>query len=204
VAWLPFEDGLDRTYARLSSIDGEFSSFQLDVGNATPEELETAQYHLDRVLALPIFMEERHMYADQIFSWTMRQVAVNGIGVLFLDAWKDILRKKHDLGEDEAMSRTMCELARRAGIPVVINHHVRKGIAGEDRSDLSEADIRGTGQIANDARQIIILQNRLAADGQEEFEFDLAKNSYGPTGRYPMVRVSKFNKWVEPGDYKIG
>lgn len=203
VGWLPFEDGVERTYSRLSSIDGEFSSFQLDVHNSTPEDLDKAQYHLEQVLAMPIYMEDRHMYADQIFSWAMRQVAVHGIEVLFIDAFKDILRRKNDLGEDESISRTLCEMARRGNLRVVVNHHVRKGIAGEDRSDLTESDIRGTGQIANDARQIIILQNRIGADGNEEFEFEIAKNSYGPNGRFPMIRVSRYNKWVAPEDMEI-
>lgn len=203
VGWMPFEDGCERTYGRSAAILGEFSSFKLDTGASTPEELDEANYHLGRVFGMPIFMEDRHMYVEQIFSWTMRNVASNRIEILFIDAWKDILRRKHDLAEDEFISRTICELARRARIPIVVNHHVRKDGTDTRNERLTEADIRGTGQIANDARQIIIVQNEVNADGTERFEFDIAKNSYGPTGTFPMLRISKWNKWIEPEQFTV-
>lgn len=203
VGWKPLEDGVERTFARLSSINGEFSTFQLDSGNVPPDELDDFLENADRsmqcVQQMPIFMDDRYMTIEQIFAWTIRMKAVHDIQVLFIDAFKDILRKKRDLSEDEHISRTICELARRANIPILVNHHVRKGsVDSNDYDRLTFEDIRSSGQIANDARQIILLQNMRAGDGTEVFEFEIAKNNYGPTGTFPMIRMSKFTKWIEP------
>ena len=199
IAWLPIEDGLDRTYARVAGLHGDFSTFQRDTGASTEADLRLSREALKYVLNLPIHMNDKHMTVNQICAWTIQMVARYGIKALFIDAFKDILRRSRDLSEDEGISQAICGLARRVDIPILVSHHVRKsGTDASNTDKLTEQDIRGSGQIANDARQIIALQNGVDIYGRESFDFEILKNNYGPTGTFKMERVSNRNRWVEP------
>lgn len=199
VGWLPLEDGCKRTWGRVAGIDGGFSTFRLDTGNGDAELLDLAFKSLDRVQSWPIFMEDTPMTVEQICAWATMQKTKNAIDVLFIDAFKDILREDHDVLGDNKCSQLIAALAKRLDIPILINHHVRK--AGADPraqpTKLTEQDIRGSGRLSDDSRQILILQNYVE-DGYDKYELDIIKNNYGPTGSYPLIRLSNISKFVQP------
>ena len=193
--YFPFEDGAERTWQRIAGIHGDFSVFKLDVGEATEDEVYRAGRAMEIVSKYPIFIEDRHMTASQICSWATSQKAKNKIRVLFIDAFKDIIRSERNTESDDNQSQVICSLARRLDIPVLVFHHVRK--PDGDNSWLTGADIRGSGQIYSDARQVILLQSQVSADGSKEHWFEIEKNNYGPTGKFPMTRISNRCKWIE-------
>lgn len=197
VAYLPFEDGVERTWARLASIEGKYSSFRLDQG-ASEAEVAVAEQYLTRVMEYPIYMEDRPMTAEQVMAWAIHHKVRNKIQVLVIDAFKDLRRRSRDVAEDDHMSQVICEIAKRLEIPVWISHHVRKR-DGDNRHDrLTQDDIRGSANIINDARQLIIAQNWVNDAGIECFSFDGMKNNNGPSGwSVPMQRVSNHNYWKE-------
>lgn len=199
VGWLPLEDGCRRTWARISGIEGNFSTFRLDTGKADNDLLATAFESLDRVQSWPIFLEDQPMTVEQICAWATMQKAKNGIDVLFVDAFKDIMRDDHDVLGDNQCSQQLAALAKRLYIPILVNHHVRKqGVDPKQQySKLTEQDIRGSGRLSDDARQIIILQNYVD-NGIDKYSFHIIKNNYGPVGEYPLIRLSNISKFVEP------
>lgn len=200
VAWLPLEDGCRRTWARVAGIEGNFSTFKLDIGQADDQLLKLAGDSLDTVKSWPIFMEDQPMTIEQICAWATMQKAKNKIDVLFLDAFKDILREDHDVLGDNQCSQQIAAMAKRLNIPILVNHHVRKQNTTDPRQQvvkLTEQDIRGSGRLSDDARQIIILQNYVE-NGIDKYAFHIIKNNYGPVGEYPMIRLSNISKFIEP------
>lgn len=199
LAWLPLEDGCRRTWARVAGIEGDFSTFELDIGKADSDTLELARESFDRVQTWPIFMEDKPMTVEQICLWATMQKTKHDIDVLFIDAFKDILRDDHDVLGDNRCSQQIVALAKRLDIPILVNNHVRKqGVdPRQTQTRITEQDIRGSGRIGDDARQIVILQNWVEGS-IDRYEFDIIKNNYGPTGRYPLIRISNRAKWIEP------
>lgn len=199
VSWLPFEDGSRRTWARVAGIEGDFSTFELDIGNADYDLLAHAKESLDKVQTWPIFIEDRPMTVEQICAWATSQKIRNKVEILFIDAFKDIMRDKHDVESDNRVSQQLAALAKRLHIPIVVNHHVRKVDTqhNPNSTKLTGADIRGSGRIYDDARQVVAIQAWID-NGTWKYSWDIIKNNYGPTGDYELIRVSNRNKWIEP------
>ena len=196
VGYLPFEDGVERTWARVAGINGGYSTFKMDT-SPRPDECSFAEQHLEIVMKFPIQMEDRPMTADQIMAWSIHQHVKNKIKLLVIDAFKDIKRMSRDVAEDDQMSQTITQIARRLNIPVWISHHVRKKEGDNRDVKLTNDDIRGSANIVNDCRQLILLQNWKEND-MMMFSFDLAKANNGPSGMsIPMERKSNMNTWIE-------
>lgn len=197
VGWLAFEDGRKRTIARVAGIRSDVNVFGLDTGMAGRDTYQKAVVGLDDVLKLPLYIEDRHMTSGEIVTWATRMVAKYGIKVLFADAFKDIIRSERTTAEDDAMSQTLVRGARRLDIPIVVSHHVRKQDVQQKKDAwLRDDDVRGSGQITQDARQVILIQSKIV-DGEEEFYFEIRKNNYGATGLFRMQRISNRCTWQE-------
>lgn len=198
VGYLPFEDGVERTWARLAGIEGKYSTFRMDTG-ASDAECSLAEKYIEQVMKYPIQMEDRPMTADQVMAWAIHQKVKNKIQLLVIDAFKDLRRQSRDVAEDDAMSQTINQIARRLDIPVWISHHVRKRDGDARASDkLTQDDIRGSANIVNDARTLIVCQNWKDEHEQNCFSFDVIKNNNGPCPvSIAMDRVSSHNYWRE-------
>lgn len=198
VGYLPFEDGVERTWARLASIDGKYSSFRMDCGASAMEVLNAGHY-LDEVMKLPIHMEDRRMTAEQVMAWSIHQKVKNGMQLLVIDAFKDLKRSSRDVSEDDQMSQVITEIASRLDIPVWVDHHVRKQETSNGKTQkLTMDDIRGSANFVNDARQLLIAQNWVDDGGVHHFSFECAKNNNGPSGwAVEMERRSDINTWIE-------
>ena len=201
VGYLPFEDGLERTWARLGGIEGKYSTFRMDTG-ASEAECSVAEQYIEQVMKYPIHMEDRPMTADQVMAWAIHQKVKNKIQLLVIDAFKDLRRKTRDVAEDDSMSQTITQIARRLNIPVWISHHVRKlDTSTKSQDKLTADDIRGSANIVNDARSLIVCQNWKDEHDNMCFSFDVVKNNNGPCPvSIPMERVSKHNYWREAAE----
>jgi replicative DNA helicase len=196
VGYLPFEDGVERTWARVAGIDGGYSTFRMDT-SPRPDECSYAEQHLEIVMKYPIHMEDRPMTSEQIMAWAIHQHVKNKVRLIIIDAFKDIKRATRDVAEDDHMSQTITHIARRLNIPVWVSHHVRKKDGDNRDVKLTNDDIRGSANIVNDCRQLILLQNWRENDIMK-FSFDIAKANNGPSGMsIPMERKSNMNTWVE-------
>lgn len=201
VGYLPFEDGVERTWARLAGIEGKYSTFRMDTG-ASEAECSNADKYIEHVMKYPIFMEDRPMSAEQVMAWAIHQKVKNKIQLLVVDAFKDLRRHSRDVSEDDAMSQTITQIARRLHIPIWISHHVRKNDTSHNRDEkLTQDDIRGSANIVNDCRTLVVCQNWKDDYGQMCFSFDVVKNNNGPCPvMIPMERVSNHNYWREAVD----
>lgn len=198
VGYLPFEDGVERTWARLAGIEGKYSTFRMDTG-ASDAECSMAEKYIEQVMRYPIHMEDRPMTAEQVMAWAIHQKVKNKMQLLVIDAFKDLRRQSRDVAEDDAMSQTITQIARRLHIPIWISHHVRKRDGEAKSTDkLTSDDIRGSANIVNDARQLIVCQNWKDESGQNYFSFQILKNNNGPCPVEVMMdRVSNQNYWRE-------
>lgn len=204
IGYLPFEDGIVRTTKRLAGIWGQFSVFHCDRGQSPETTVRAAVEHVKHVTARPVHMEDRPMTAAQILGWGMTMRARHGIKAIFIDAFKDVLRTRQDVEADNVLSTELTNVARRLDIPAIVCHHIRKGGVHEGRfTRLTDEDLRGSGKIKDDARQVMILQCENVgspSSPQLEFELEIAKSNFGPTGSVKMERISKFTQWVERKD----
>jgi len=199
VGYIPFEDGLETTWGRVAGIEGRYSTFRLEQGRASMAEVNVAEQYIEKVMKLPIYMESRRMSAEEVMAWAIHQKSKNKIQVLIIDAFKDMSRKSRDTSEDDAMSQTICEIAARLNLAVWVDHHVRKDYNSKDGlKKLTTDDIRGSGNITNDARQVLVAQNWKDEGGVEHFSFDCVKSNSGPSGwSVDMDRQASINTWTE-------
>lgn len=195
--YMPLEDGVRRALGRLAGIEGDFSTFMRDQGKSSEADIVHSQASFDRILAMPIHMSEGPFTVDQICAWAVMAKSRWAIKMLFVDAFKDILRDDHEVAGDNSISQTLCALAKRLDIHILVSHHVRKTDPSARSTKLTGQDIRGSGRLYDDARQVMIIQHEVIG-GEWEFTLDLCKNNYGPTIEgHPMERVSNRNRWAE-------
>ncbi|HUU97479.1 MAG TPA: DnaB-like helicase C-terminal domain-containing protein [Phycisphaerae bacterium] len=195
VAVFPLEDGCDRFLARCAGEAGGFSTFKADTGRmGGRHELDRAIAMLHETGKLPLHLDDDPPTVEQLALKAMQMKARHGIKILFLDAWKDLVlptEKSRSITEIEnGMSGALCQLARRLHIPLVVAHHVKK----VEKHVIGLNDVRGTGRIVDDARQVVILQHDRVRD---TFALDVAKNSFGPEGDVPMERRANVQLFTE-------
>ena len=193
-----FEDGIERTMARVASIAGDFSAYERDVGNSTDCHIEQARRALDTVKNYPVFYEERHMNVKQIRAHLNRMKVDYNIQVAFIDGWKDI-QDDHDRWDtnrvERYMSQHLCETAQMLDVALVAVHHLTKM---DDNVIITDRNIRGSGLITADARMAIELQNNTNKDGVSfGFKFDLIKTNFTRKGCVNLRRASNRGWFIQ-------
>jgi replicative DNA helicase len=198
IAVCPWEDTSEMFFRRMACMMSLINSFSMDKGLITADDLERYYVALEELKKLHIYSEDQHMNIEQLAAWAISTKARHKVDVIILDAFKDILRGNDSYGVegDDRISNMLCAMARRLNVSLLVNFHVRKGQTGNDTKRLTMDDIRGSGRLMSDARQLIILQNEIDTVGNEHFSFDIVKQNFGPSGSgVPMIRHAERGKW---------
>lgn len=198
-----FEDGVERTMARVASIAGNFSAYERDIGNSSDLHIESARSALNTVRQYPIFYEERSMNVKQLRATLTRLKVDHNIQCAFVDGQKD-LRDDHDRWDtnrvERYMSQHQCETAKMLDIALVAVHHITKI---DPNVAITNNNIRGSGLIVADARMVIALQNSTDKNGNAfDFRFDLIKTNFTRTGCVKLNRVRN-RGWFEQDQEQV-
>jgi len=191
-----FEDGIERTLARVSGHAGQFNTYHRDMGNSSDEHMLTARDALDEVKQYPIIYEERPRTVQQIRAQLTRLKMDHGIKIAFIDGWKDLLDDHHrwDANRiDKYNSQHLRDTAKLLDIAIVPVHHLVKM---EQGATITAENIRGSGLITADARMAIALQSDKE---QKVFHFDLIKTNFTPFGTVELTRHTTPSSFVEAG-----
>lgn len=201
VAWLPLEDGISRGYQRAACYLGGINSFSVDRGFLSPDQTDRYFKALDEAKALPLLVEDQRMTIDALATWAISVKARQGMDVLIIDAFKDILRDSHDTEGDDKLSQGLCDLARRLDVALLVSHHVRKSHDDSPDKKLKSDSIRGSARLHYDARQVFILQNWKDEFGNDQYSFQCDKQNYSADGwEVPMIRVADRCLWSDGSD----
>ena len=137
-----------------------------------------------------------------ISAVVQKYVAKHQVKAVFIDAFKD-LGSDGSVERDNAIVSTLAGMARRWNLFVILCHHVRKSPSGMDAKEswyIRKDDLRGTGRLWDDARMVMILQqkpNGLADGDPFDFQLQVAKNNKGKSGFSVEVMRREYLAWVE-------
>lgn len=209
---LPMEDGVDEAYRRLSYMSSDKDAFRVSVGRCRREDLDSVKTAGRAWRDTPLYL---HGGAGVDYrtlpAVVQKYVAKHGVRAVFVDAFKD-LGSDGSVEIDNLIMSSLAGMARRWNLYFIVNHHVRKtppATAGGEAWYIRKDDLRGSGRIWDDARMVMILQQRPSKceDGGDPFDFRLqvAKNNKGRSGFDMPVTRKPSLAWVEipkPDDEK--
>jgi len=202
-AYFPLEDGVKIAMRRSACMIAKVDAWQYMRGAITDEEYDKVRDAGRRLVDSRLdFRGGRGMNVKQIALEAARGVAKHGWRYILIDAFKDIRSSGGDIGVSEVYkSAILADIAERHDMAVMVVHHIKKA-TGQDGGRIQEdeenkrlviQDIKGRGEITDDARMVNILQcrqRRNKIDGGMElydFELDVLKNSHGPTAKVDLV-----------------
>ena len=182
---MPFEDKYEITKTRMAANLGRYKWHKIQYGgervniNGTTEwlkvtrkELDHARECMDRISDMPIFFEPQRIGLKGLRSKIIRAKAQHGIRIVFIDGAKDIRRPTgmyNDTGYDEEISQEICSIAEDEQVAIVSVFHLTKLPPSEL---ITDGNIRGSGQIVNDARCVMALQSKGLQESGAEVLFD--------------------------------
>lgn len=96
--------------------------------------------------------------------------------------------------EVAGFSRALKRAARQWNVPVIALSQFRRGQAGQKRQAPTMHDLRESGQIANDADVILLLDRGTSKTVKDELKVIVAKNRQGQTGEVTLVFQGQFSR----------
>lgn len=175
----------------------------------TPEQNSRYVNALDRLSRLPIVIDEKaRLTPTTIRAKTERVMQAQGVDAVIVD-YMQLARgdedKRYGTQEQEIadISSSLKELAKDLNIPVIAAAQFnRNGSGRADRTPILE-DLRGSGQIEQDADVVIFLHSEdyYLPKPAQPVDFDtqviVGKNRSGPMGEVHMTFKRPITKFVE-------
>lgn len=169
---MPFEDKYEITKTRMAANLGRYKWHKIQYGGervninggsewlkVTRKELDFAKECMERITDMPIHFSPQRISLKGLRSKIVRAKSRHGVRIVFIDGAKDIRRpsgKYNDTGYDEEISQEICSIAEDEQVAIVSVFHLTKIPSHEL---ITEGNIRGSGQIVNDARCVMALQS---------------------------------------------
>jgi len=208
--YYPLEDGPEAAMRRAACLLANVDSWRYMRGVVDGKEMAEVDRAAQRIISSPLeFIGGRGMTVNDIALDVARGAKRKGWKYAIVDAFKDIGDSRKDLGErDIFISQSLCTIAEKTGVAMIVVHHVKKSI-GEDDGFSSAADQRislldvtGRTEITHDARMVLILQCKKyrTIEGRpaiKDFVLDCQKNSHGPLGKIDLVLNEGTGRFTE-------
>lgn len=133
-------------------------------------------------------------------SEAYRMVTAHGVGLLCVDYLQLVTCKaERRLEEVSEVSRRLKALAKNLRVPVLVLCQMNRAIDGRPKPVPRLADLRESGQIEQDADQIIFIDRpEVHAEGYRpgEADFIVAKNRSGPTDKVKVLWQGQYQRFV--------
>lgn len=208
ILFLSMEMSLDEVMDRFIAIETGINLQKLASG-LTAEESARYVAALDRVSALPIVVDEKARQSPTTIrakvERVMQSMGIDLLMVDYLQLAKGDDGKRYGTQEQEIadISSSLKELAKDFNIPVLCAAQFNRNASGRaDRTPILE-DLRGSGQIEQDADVVIFLHSddyylpKQEQPTDFEVQVIVGKNRSGPMGDVPMVFRRGITKYVE-------
>jgi replicative DNA helicase len=210
--YFPLEDGIKISMRRSACMMAQVNAWHYMRGKITDEEYRLVDDAGVRLINSRLeFRGGRGLNAQSIQLEVARGVAKHGWRFVVVDAFKDIRGGGKDMGVSEVFkSSVMADIAEKHDMAVVVVHHIRKNVGSEGRvaddeenKRITLQDIKGRGEITDDARMVNILQSKQRRSkitgGMElyDFELDVLKNSHGPIAKVNMTLDADIGLFTE-------
>ena len=162
-----------------------------------------AAYH--RLRGLPISIEDRPgRSVSQIAANARRIRSRCGLGLVVID-YLSLIEGNRQRGENRQeevarISRSLKRMARELACPVVVLHQLNRQSENRDGHRPRLSDLRESGQIEQDADQVLLLHRPEYYDANDQpgiAEVIVAKNRNGPTGAC-RIAFNRFCTRFEP------
>jgi archaellum biogenesis ATPase FlaH len=197
VLLLPLEMSTDEMIERMTCNLAGATIYEMRNGGKSRSLVEKINSTMDRLKALPLYIEEpkpdlgtiRNLISRHVRSKNVRVVVVDHIQCIDDDAGEHGSRNL----EVAAISKALKAMAREHGIAVICASQINR--AGVDEPQLHH--LRDSGAIENDADQVVLVWKR----ENGEVVFRIAKNRHGATSvdwapldiDFPLFRVNAGN-----------
>jgi len=191
-----FEDGEEVTWKRILANHLSIPDWAMDTGRVNEDDIKTLEERGHEVMDLPVYIEGRRgMSASAIEARVTKLVMTKGVRAVFVDGFKDVRRDYNkSVYEDERISTSLCNMAERLNIAVVVVHHiVKEGSKKEglkQQEDFTSEDIRGSGRIVDDARMVLVLQ-------LDPYRLHCIRANNAPTGWVELEFNGSLHRFVE-------
>ena len=202
--YFPLEDGPRVAMRRAACLMANTSASRMMRGRLSREELNEVDAQAKKLLRSGLeFAGGRGMRVEDIALTVARGVAKHGWQFVVIDAFKDLRGGSKDIGMGEVYkSGQLCDMADRHDIPVLVVHHIRKtagendGYGSKEDQFISLLDIKGRGEITDDARMVVILQcekyrKEDKSPGLRNFRLDCQKNNHGKQGKVDLELIDE-------------
>jgi replicative DNA helicase len=169
----------------------------MDSGREGPAAVQTADERWREIADLPLYMVGGPLTMPQIEAVATCLVARYGVKFLILDHLHYIRPSRHNASRYQEVSEysaTLASMPKKLGISeLVLSQLSRRASFEKRRPQLS--DLRDSGTIEQDARQVMLLSWN---EDLQHHELDLAKNNFGPSGKVvPVQRLDGYQRFDE-------
>jgi len=209
-AYFPLEDGAHVAMRRAACMIADVDAWLYLRGKVQPADTDAVEDAAKRLMRSDLdVIGGRGKTAEDLELAISRGVAKRGWRFALIDAFKDIRGAGSDIGIGEVYkSQRLNDIAQRYNIALMVVHHIRKkvgeddGWANKENQWISLTDIKGRGEITDDARMVCILQcEKFREDdggpGLKNFKLDCQKNSHGPPGDIKLDLNKETGRFTE-------
>ena len=194
------EDPAEQAAGIIAASSAGFTASDFDVGRASDQKINVMEAAW-KAMNLPLWITSDVLSIDHIVTSAIEMKAKHDIKLMILDHIQYIspyqlrgMNRNDTVATYMEKIRSVC---RRLGIPCLALSQISNDAEKKDRIP-TISDLRDSGAIGNDARQVLILY----WDGQlGHHVLKIAKNNYGRSGdEIPVVRNDAKGIFEEIGD----
>jgi len=209
-AYFPLEDGIEVAMRRSACLVADINASYFMRGKSSADEVRLVNEAGRRLVNSPLdIIGGRGKRVDDIALATAKGVANKGWKFILVDAFKDIRGGGKDIGVGEVYrSSRLCDIASRHKVAVIVVHHIRKtvgeddGFSSKENQFISLNDIKGRGEITDDARLVHVLQCEKYRDEElrprlRKFQLDVQKHNHGMMGKIGLDLDEGTGKFTE-------
>lgn len=196
--YVSLEMGREEIAARLAAQTGQIFLGSINRHQLGRTEWEALAAHRQAIEALPLVV----VSSDEVATVpqlkakvraTARRFKRNPVVVVdYLQLLTSHERVENRQQEVAGFSRALKLAAQQWDVPVIALSQFRRGQAGQKKADPTMHDLRESGQIANDADVILLLQRKPVKGAADDLKVIVAKNRQGQTGEVSLVFQGQF------------
>jgi replicative DNA helicase len=156
VYFLNLEMSAAQTFEALLATEGKVDCGAMQAGELTASDMARIQHTAERLLKMPIFVDDRFLTVPQIEATVRRMVREHKIKLFCLDYIQLVPasnseEERNTLMRISAASNAMVRIAKQNNIPVIVLAQLNREAVVDSARNLTTRHIRDCGQIEQDA-----------------------------------------------------
>lgn len=200
VLYVSLEMGREEIAARLAAQTGQVFLGSINKHALSKTEWESLSAHRSEIERLPLVI----VSSDEVSTIpqlkarvraTARRFKRNPVVVVdYLQLLTSHERVENRQQEVAGFSRSLKVAAQQWKVPVIALSQFRRPQGAQKKAAPTMHDLRESGQIANDADVILLLDRKPVKGGEDELKVVVAKNRQGQSGEIALVFQGQFSR----------